>query len=321
MASLTDSLLEDFLSMRKVCLDMVEENCRLRGKVEGLTEALAAQGQRHTVGYSKALQKVPTVEYFQTAKTTEEQPTGTLILTAANLKPAVLENLIKRNVDPCQLGLRNVKLRQNKEGVIVSSTSAEGLKRLEEHITKDKNLRDVAARKPRVQLPEFNIVGIEDNIEYEEIVERIVGQNNINAGKEDIERMNTWKKKSGKTAVIKTGKKAYEQMKKRKQIYVGWTCCPVFDNTFVPRFVKCARMGHTEIYCPVDKAEFRWVRCARSHYYKHCNAAEECCASCLELPDVTEEDAYHTIMSFQCPVYLLKKKEILQRILVQMDLP
>ncbi|XP_077564593.1 uncharacterized protein LOC144180059 [Haemaphysalis longicornis] len=46
--------------------------------------------------------------------------------------------------------------------------------------------------------------------------------------------------------------------------------------------------------------------------------AEECCASCLELPDVTEEDAYHTI---QCSVYLQKKKEILQRILVVMELP
>ncbi|KAH9365673.1 hypothetical protein HPB48_003075 [Haemaphysalis longicornis] len=95
MASLTDSLLEDFLSMRKVCLDMVEENCRLRGKVEGLTEALAAQGQRHTVGLQQALQKAPTAEYFETAKTTEEQPTGALILTAANLKAAALEKLIK----------------------------------------------------------------------------------------------------------------------------------------------------------------------------------------------------------------------------------
>ncbi|KAH9380811.1 hypothetical protein HPB48_007244 [Haemaphysalis longicornis] len=161
--------------MRKVCLDMVE-NCRLRGKVEGLTEELAAQGQRHTVDYSKALQKAPTVEYFETAKTTEKQPIGALILTAANLKPAALENLIKKNVDPCLLGLRNVKLRQSKEGVIVSSTSAEGLKRLEEHITKDKNIRDVAARKPRVQLPEFKIVGMEDNIEDKEIVERTVGQ-------------------------------------------------------------------------------------------------------------------------------------------------
>ncbi|KAH9371941.1 hypothetical protein HPB48_008020 [Haemaphysalis longicornis] len=300
---------------------MVEENCRLRGKVEGLTEALAAQGQRHTVDYSEALQKAPTVDYFETAKTTEEQPTGALILTAANLKRAALENLIKRNVDPCQLGLRNVKLRHSKEGVIVSSMSAEGLKRLEEHITKDKNLRDVAARKPRVQLPEIKIVSIEDNIEDEEIIERIVGQNNINAGKEVIELIKTWKGKSGKTAVIKTGKKAYEQMKERKHLYVSWTRCPVFDNTYVPRCVKCARIGHMEIHCPADKAEFRCVRCARRHCYKHCNAAEECCASCLELQDVTEEDAYHTMMSFLCPVYVQKKKEILQRILVQMELP
>ncbi|KAH9379414.1 hypothetical protein HPB48_019009 [Haemaphysalis longicornis] len=56
------------------------------------------------------------------------------------------------------------------------SSGEEGLKRLEEHITKDKNLRDVAARNPRVQQPEFKIVGIEDNIDDEEIVERIVGQ-------------------------------------------------------------------------------------------------------------------------------------------------
>ncbi|KAH9367870.1 hypothetical protein HPB48_021481 [Haemaphysalis longicornis] len=298
MSSLTDSLLDDFLSMRKVYLDIVEENCRLRGKVEGLTEALATQCQRHIVDYSKALQKAPTVEYFETAKTTEVQPTGALILTAANLKPAALENLIKKNVDPCQLGLRNVKLRQSKEGVIVSSTSAEGLKRLEEHITKDKNLRDVAARKPRMQLPESKIVGIEDNIEDEEIVERIVGQNNINAGKEDIQLVKTWKGKAGKTAVIKIGKKAYEQTKERKHLYVGCTRCPVFDNTFVPRCVKFARIGHTEIHCPADKAEFRCVQCPRRHYYKHCNAAEECCASCIELPDVTEEDAYHTMMSF-----------------------
>ncbi|KAH9367578.1 hypothetical protein HPB48_002870 [Haemaphysalis longicornis] len=130
-----------------------------------------------------------------------------------------------------------------------------------------------------MQLPEFQIVGIEDNIEDEEIVESIVGQNNINAGKEDIELMTTCKGKAGKAAVIKTGKKAYEQMKERKHLYVGWTRCPVFDNTFVPRCVKCARIGHTEIHCPADKAEFRCVRCERRHYYKHCNAAEGWCAS------------------------------------------
>ncbi|KAH9366637.1 hypothetical protein HPB48_018556 [Haemaphysalis longicornis] len=176
--------------------------------------------------------------------------------------------MIKRNVDPCQLGLRNARLRKTKEGVIASSTSAEGLKRLDEHITKDKNLRDVAARKPWMQLPEFKIVGIEHNIEDEEIVERIVGQNNINAEKEGIELVKTWKGKVSKTAVIKTGKKAYEQTKERKHLYVGWTRCPVFDNTFVPRCVKCARIGDTEIHRPADKAEFRCVRCARRHYYK-----------------------------------------------------
>ncbi|KAH9359685.1 hypothetical protein HPB48_015885 [Haemaphysalis longicornis] len=133
--------------------------------------------------------------------------------------------------------------------------------------------------------------------------------------------MKTWKGRSRKTAVIKTGNEAYEQMKERKHLYVGCTRCRVFDITFVLRCGKCAMIGQTEIHCPADKAEFCGVRCARRHYYKHCNAAEECCASCLELPDVTEEDAYHTMMSFQCPVYLQKKKEILQRILVQMELP
>lgn len=53
--------------------------------------------------YGKALQKAPTVEYFETAKTTEELPTGALILMAANLKPDALENVIKRNVDPWSL--------------------------------------------------------------------------------------------------------------------------------------------------------------------------------------------------------------------------
>ncbi|KAH9372236.1 hypothetical protein HPB48_003443 [Haemaphysalis longicornis] len=163
-----------------------------------------------------------------------------------------------------------------------------------------------------MQLPEFQIVSIEHNIEDEEIVERILGQNNINAGKEDIELMKTWKRKAGKTAVTNTGKQAYEQMKERKHLYVGWTRCPVFDNTFVPMCVKCAKIGHTEIHCPADNAKFHCVRCARRHYYKHCNAAEECCA---------EEDAYHTMMSFHCPVYLQKRKEIIQRILVQMEHP
>lgn len=114
--------------------------------------------------------------------------------------------------------------------------------------------------------------------------------------------------RSRETAVIKTGKKAFEQMKEKKHPYVGWARCPVFDDTFVPMCVKCARIGHTEIYCPADKAEFRWVRYTRRHYYKHCNAAEECCASCLELPDETDKDAYHTMMPFQCPLYLQKKK-------------
>ncbi|KAH9368075.1 hypothetical protein HPB48_001025 [Haemaphysalis longicornis] len=82
-------------------------------------------------------------------------------------------------------------------------------------------------------------------------------------------------------------------MKERKRLNIGWTSCPVSDNTFVLWCLKCTWIGHMECHCPADKAELCCVRCAWRHYYKHSNAAEECCDSCFELPDVTEEDAYH----------------------------
>lgn len=53
------------------------------------------------------------------------------------------------------------------------------------------------------------IVGIEADIQEEEIPRKIITQNKLNLEEEDIEVVKTWKGKEGNTAVIRVSKRAH----------------------------------------------------------------------------------------------------------------
>lgn len=159
LKALTATILEETLKLKALCFEAVKENAQLNGKVDGLKEALSLNSSARDDGYRRAVAKEeredkPPPELQRKG----EQPTEALIITSETLKPAEIQRALCSKVDPCHMGLRDVNVRQNSSGVVVTSTSRDGLKKLHQKINNDTEMRELKAREPKKKLPELKIV-------------------------------------------------------------------------------------------------------------------------------------------------------------------
>lgn len=314
LSALVQNVLDESLNMKDICFEAITENAQLKGEVAGLKDVIPKSNFERGEGYRDALLKEQVQEKVQK----KERQTEALIINSENHKHEEVKKMVCRKVDPSQLGLTDVQVRINQRGVVVTSTSREGLEKLKKLINSDKDMCELKTKEPKKKLPEIKVVGIEEDINDEEIVNKIITQNNLNVDQEDLELVRTWKGKIGKSAVIRVSKEAFKLLDGKKHISIGWTKCAVYDNTFVPRCVRCAQFGHTERFCDVKDQDVRCVRCGRRHYYRACKE-EEACIACLQEPYAEVEDANHSFMWNYCPQYLFRKARELERIMVRLS--
>lgn len=311
-----ENIINELLHLKEVCFDAIQENSKLQGQVEGLREALATRHEEQDHRYRNAVLK-ETGKGKTEENQAREKPTQALLIESQNLKPDQVQKVLCRKVDPATLGLSNVHVRPNRSGVVVTSTSREGLLKLQEKIKTDPTFKDLTAKEPKKIRPEIKVTGIQEEIEDEEIIGKIIQQNNIEAEEDDFNLVKTWKGKAGKTACLRLSRKAFDTLKTRRTVSVGWTKCPIYDNTFVPRCMRCAQFGHTQANCSAKDRDVRCVRCAGRHYFRGCDN-EERCVACVEEPYAEVEDVNHSFMARDCPQFLMRKKATLDQILVRL---
>lgn len=156
---------------------------------------------------------------------------------------------MKKQVDPTKLDIPDATMRAGTEGIVITTTSKEAVGKLQAQLKGRAGLRQLQVKRPKENTYNIKVIGIEEEIDAEELPERVVTQNHLNCEPEDITVKKTWKGRRGTTVVFAFNQRGLNAAKERSHLNIGWDRCPVFDHFFLPHCTKCAEHGHNTIAC------------------------------------------------------------------------
>lgn len=272
-------LADDIQQMRGITVDLIARVAELEGELVALksnpqrsfaevTKSTSA-GQHHDPGPREEGEK-------------RKQSVLHIRLTNKGEKDAakVAEEELKKNFEPAQLGLRNVSLRRTREGVLVLADEKEGLERLKSELEEHGTLRGkLTAEFPQVRQPEICIVGVPGGTPEEDIQKEIAKQTNTEEEQIRIKRTMRSPRRTEVTVIAQLPGPAFRNIMERGRVRLGWTMLKAYENLYVPRCDKCARLGHPTVAC--RQKDPTCTDCTGNHNYKDCPATEFFCQECV----------------------------------------
>ncbi|KAH7981907.1 hypothetical protein HPB52_001755 [Rhipicephalus sanguineus] len=320
---LLDKILTDFTRLKSVALEATHEIARLEGALSN-EQRESSSGPSYAEaaarGRSKTSEENASTEFFQREhmETDERKTKLAVIVTSNKMSTDQIQEVIRKKVDPHELGIHEPEMRPGKNGVVITATSKTGLKNLETYIVNDPELGSkMQIQQPKLKRPEVKVIGIEENLTPQDITRKIISQNGLNCSEEDVKITDTWTGKQGKTAIVSLGRKAWVQLHQKSHVNIGWSRCPTFDNTFVPRCTYCSKYGHTQRWCQAKSP--KCTECGGKHHFRECRSGEYECVACIE-EGVDSDRTNHSMMSRVCPTYQEKKEQERAKILRQLEL-
>ncbi|KAH7985610.1 hypothetical protein HPB49_026343 [Dermacentor silvarum] len=107
------------------------------------------------------------------------KPSYDLVVTSDNMGKKEVERLIKKKVDPIQLGIRDATMKAGREGVILTTTSKETSTKLQEHIQGKVELKNLQIRTPKENRYHIKVIGIDEDMETDGLETKIIEQNHL----------------------------------------------------------------------------------------------------------------------------------------------
>ncbi|KAH7954117.1 hypothetical protein HPB49_015636 [Dermacentor silvarum] len=320
--TLLDKLLTEFTKLKSLTLEATHEVARLQGvtastqekNAETPTYAAVVKGQNHSQEINNEIR-----DYFdQENKEKSIKSKLALIITSDQLDKEQMQSIMKRKVDPHELGVLEAEMRPARDGIVVMASSKKGLQRLEDFITNDAELASkLKTKHPKEKNLAIKVIGIDEELSNDEIGKKIIQQNNLPCSTKEVKVNKTWRGKYGKTAIISLSLQAFEALKGRTHLTIGWDRCPMYDNTFVPRCTFCAKYGHTQRWCQARVA--KCTECGGGHHFKECRKNDYECCACTE-EGLDPEQASHSMMSVNCPTFQKRKEQERDKIIRYLQL-
>ncbi|KAH7955550.1 hypothetical protein HPB52_001246 [Rhipicephalus sanguineus] len=104
-----------------------------------------------------------------------------------------IQEVIRKKVDPHELGIHEPEMRPGKNGVVITATSKTVLKNLETYIVNDPELGSkMQIQQPKLKRPEVKVIGIEENLTPQDITRKIISQNGLKCSEEDVKITDAW---------------------------------------------------------------------------------------------------------------------------------
>lgn len=211
---------------------------------------------------------------------------------------------IRRTIDPVklQVGIKMGKQTKN-GGIILRCENNESISTLKENIqsklNKKYNIEEPKSLKPRVK-----IVGIHEENDDENLLERIITQNKLETTLSDLKVVHTSKPiKKRYNLTMECTHQLRDVLLKRENIFVGWMRCKVYEDLKIIRCYNCQKYGHIAKEC---KNSLRCPRCAENHSSNDCQNENKNCANCCDAKQKynLDLDTQHTVWDSNCQCLL-----------------
>lgn len=303
VATQIDTIISEHSKLKKIIIEQGQEIAFQKGKISEL-EKTATKNERQGREQETDLQPPVAVE---------ERKSYALVLTSDTMGKREMAELIKRKINPSDVGLPDATMREGRQGIILTTASKESSGKLEKILRARDDFQNLKVNKPKQNRFNIKVVGVDEELANETLPERIIVQNKLTCNPEDIQVKKSWKGRQGITLVLALNKAGLTALKGRKQMNIGWNRCPIFDHISLPRCSRCAQHGHTRFDC---QGPIRCTNCGRGgHRQEECQD-DPFCRVCEGEGHPGDKD--HSMMSWQCPVYQdnieFEKRKILARL-------
>lgn len=215
---------------------------------------------------------------------------------------------VRNKINPSQMGIKNVRNGMNGSIVVECGTKveAEGLL----HKVREELGRSYEAIIEKPKRPKIKILNVGDEYESDDLKEILKSQNDIK-NIQHFQIVKTIKHRRGVftefTIICEIDSVTFEQVMTKGKVFIDLDRCRVTECVDVLRCFKCCGYGHKSTKCINDP---HCAKCAGDHDVKMCSSEQVKCVNCIvsNKERKTILDVNHTSWSFECPIYLKKRK-------------
>ncbi|CAN7976726.1 unnamed protein product [Ixodes persulcatus] len=308
-------LVDSFQTLTNIAVQLIEENSYLRGRLaerptEGPRSYLAVASATSSSGVSSGGTggaAGPTRVDVLRSPAPIQKPA--LLIYPTHPKPnseySQVVEALRAEVSPEELGLSDFETRRIKGGALISSTSGEGIDKLEHEINTRRRLKEkLQAKKPFRRNPQLLVKGISASTDDLALKAAVINQNQLTGTSEDIKVVRTFANRDGtKSVVLEVTPAIFQQLQPKRRLFVGWTACPMEENLHVLFCRRCTRYGHTVGRC---QERPRCMHCGDEHLGADCDGRNRRnCLACEEHPQVrsSNTNTEHSSSDADCTTY------------------
>lgn len=217
---------------------------------------------------------------------------------------------IKKSVNPSSISARvnNIVQLKNDGAISISCSNKQSAVRIEKEIL-EKLGSNYEVRVSNSRKPKILVVGMNEEINKEDIVLAIKSQNDVNFEELNCVKVyRSFKNPKIFNAIIEMDGKAFEHCLRIGKINIMWDRCSVYESMSVLRCLKCGGFNHKALNCTVGALCYK-CGVGDGHIAKNCMEVEIKCINCVKAKkdlNLKDLDVKHNTWSSECPMYKRK---------------
>lgn len=221
-----------------------------------------------------------------------------------------IRNQLKTLLDPCNDPVKCINTTK-KDNVIIRCNNEEAVNIVTQKLSASDCAESLSIERPKERKLLVKLIGIEDEMNKEELLKRIRVQNDFVSSSDELSIINIKKGfNNNYTATVECGPDTYRKMLEKRKLFIYFSVVKVVECLNLNRCFKCQEYGHVAESC---KNEPVCPKCAENHKIDNCGSSEKCCINCVRLnKDGAGRSTEHFAWSNACPV-MLKRLEFIKK--------
>lgn len=228
---------------------------------------------------------------------------------------SITKDDICKNVKPASLEVGIVQMKNIKDGgIVIKCKNKEDSAKIKDAAEK-KLKKKYSIKLPELVNPCLKVIGIDDDLEADELKACILKQNQIVQDEKSILNIKVLKKmKTKKMAIIETDPGTFAFIMNHGKLSIGWSICRVFEYVNIFRCYKCAGFGHMAKDCTEDVK--CWKCAASDHAGEDCSSELWKCVNCVQANDSFKFNlsVNHSPFDSECPCLQRKINNVKRKI-------